>query len=265
MSTTYYASTDSRAATSDLARSLKDAFAQAQSIGRAVSTIAGIAGATQTGVMQRVMQASGLPTLPMPSLQRARGCRLPECDCHSTDLGEIRKVVDTGRDVRLAFRLRNTTKTRRTFGLVADPVVGDNGQPGGGVKLSVDHVDLDPGETAIVEADFIAAGQEPGVNYGSTVVISSANCETMRLRLTVMVERETAYVPVIDLHCCCHPRLRPLRWYHHYYCDPKDGRDVAAGQVAQAVGLAPAAEVQANEQAAPKESPNEGPNESHAG
>ena len=27
-------------------------------------------------------------------------------------------------------------------------------------------------------------------------------------------------VPVIDLHCCCTPRARPLKWYHHYYCDP---------------------------------------------
>lgn len=237
--TTYYATSDSRTAASDLGRGLKDAFGQAQTIVRAVRDIATLAGTAQSGAMRRAFAVGGVQ-LPMPSLRKASSCGLPACDCPSPDLGEIRKVVEDGKEVRLRFRVRNTSRSRRTYTLSASPVSGSGGQPGGALVLTPASVDLDPDETMVVQAQFGASNYERGLDYSSTVVVSAPNCEPMRLRLTVMVERENEATHTVDLFCCCKPRVRPLNWYHHYYCDG-DQREAATGQVAVPAGVNPAA------------------------
>ncbi|AJP71193.1 hypothetical protein [Sphingomonas hengshuiensis] len=222
MTTTYYASYDSRPSAAALTRGAKDLFAQVQTVARAVGEIATIASAAQGAALRRTMRASGLEGLPMPSLARARGCRLPACDCKSSDLGEIRKVIDSARDVRIVFKLRNTTSQRRIFALNPKPMTGDDGSNGGRILLVPDRVDLEPGETKVIEAVIDASDHQSGVEYGAAVTIASETCDAMRLRLTVLVEREIDHAPTLDLHCCCHPRPRPLHWYHHYYCDPRE-------------------------------------------
>jgi hypothetical protein len=212
---------ENRTARSGLTRSLEAAIFQAQGIGRAVREIATIVIDTQDSALRQAMGAVGLRGLPRPSLAKASSCGLPSCECPSTDLGEIRKVIDQPRPVSLAFRVRNTTKERRVFTLSAKPVMSEEGNPGGSIALVPATVDLDPGEVQMVRAQIDATGHEVGLGYNSIVTIATRNCEDMYLGVSVFVEREIDCAPLVNLHCCCHPRLRPLRWYHHYYCDPQ--------------------------------------------
>lgn len=219
--TTYYASMESRTAGSGLARNLEAAVAQAQGIGRAVREIVAIAAETQDSALRRAMGTLGLPNLPRPSLAKASSCGLPSCECPSSDLGEIRKVIDQRRPVSLAFRVRNTTKERRVFTLAAKPVMSADGRPGGRIALAPASVDLEPGEVEMVRVEIDATGHDVGLNYTSIVTVASRDCEDMHLGVSVLVEHEVDSAPLLNLHCCCHPRPRPLRWYHHYYCDPR--------------------------------------------
>lgn len=220
--TTYYASMESRTARSGLTRNLEAALVQAQGIGRAVREIATIAIETQDSALRQAMGAIGLQGLPRPSLAKASSCGLPSCECPSSDLGEIRKVIDQPRRVSLAFRVRNTTKERRVFALAAKPVMSEDGKPGGGITVVPASVDLEPGEVEMVRVEIDASGHETGLGYNSIVTVASRKCEDMHLGVSVLVEREIDSAPLVNLHCCCHPRPRPLRWYHHYYCDPQE-------------------------------------------
>jgi hypothetical protein len=220
--TTYYASMETRAARSGLTRNLEATIVQAQGIGRAVREIAAIAIGTQDAALRQAMGAMGLRGLPRPSLARASSCGLPSCECPSPDLGEIRKVIDEPRLVSLAFRVRNTSKERRIFTLAAKPVMSEDGKPGGSITLVPASVELEPGEVEMVRVQIDAVRHEVGLGYNSIVTIASRNCEDMHLGVGVLVEREIDCAPLVNLHCCCHPRPRPLRWYHHYYCDPQE-------------------------------------------
>jgi hypothetical protein len=210
----------SRSAKTDLTRSLGAAVDQVQAIGRATGKLVGAATDAQGGALRQAMRAVGIKALPMPSLSNASACGLPRCDCPPADLGEIRKVVDRAEEVRIAFRVHNTTRARRLFRLNARPIASPSGQAGGAITVTPAQVDLDPGEFQTVQVQVDARQHKSGADYRSVIDIASERCETMHLGVSVEVADEDD-APTIDLHCCCEPRVRPLRWYHHYYCDPR--------------------------------------------
>jgi hypothetical protein len=138
----------------------------------------------------------------------------------------LRKVACEPGQVPLAFRVRNTSKERRTFSLTATPLACSRTAQLGTVALSPSHMDLAAGQTAVIMATVDARAQHRGETASAVVEIASEGCDTMSLMLAIDMERE-AEMPVVDLHCCCSARPRPLRWYHHYYCDPRPHQDPA--------------------------------------
>ena len=218
--TTFSASSANRRLRGDLTGNLDAAIKQVQSIGRAVGEIANAMGGVQPASLRQVLDNVGLSALPLPSLSRARACRLPECHCPPPDLGEVRKVVDRPEKVSLGVRLRNATGERRTFALAPGAMMAETGETGGAMSLSPSSVELDPGGFSVLKIAVDASQHRRGVDYVGAVRVTSKDCEDMTLTVAVMIEPELQSVPTVDLHCCCHPKVRPLRWYHHYYCDP---------------------------------------------
>jgi hypothetical protein len=122
--------------------------------------------------------------------------------------------------VTAAVRLRNSGKSERSYRLDAAPLQSTAGEPGGHVGVEPAELKLGPGESAVVRLLADASKHARGVDYETTVHIRSKGCDDLTLGLTVLVEAEKDVVPTLDLHCCCTPPGRRLRWYHHSYCQP---------------------------------------------
>lgn len=101
----------------------------------------------------------------------------------------------------------------------------ETGEAGGAVSFAPSSITLDPGEVGLVRAAVDAARHVEGRDYASRVELNAEHCETQTLTMMVTVRRPEEDAPVVDLTCCCHPRPRPLRWYHHNYCDPPEKGD----------------------------------------
>lgn len=170
--------------------------------------------------LRQLLDSMGLSALPLPSLQNARTCAVPSCDCPPPDLGELRRLVDRPGPVQIAVRFRNTSKKQRIFDLSAGELVDAGGTVAGKMSLEPAQVTLEPGQTTALHITAELRDMQPGVDYSAAVRITAEHCETMYLGVVIRLQPEIERVPVIDLHCCCDPRLRPLKWYHHYYCDP---------------------------------------------
>lgn len=170
---------------------------------------------------------------PRPSIANASACGLPRCECPSTDLGELRKIACEPGRVPVAFRIRNMTRARRTFHLTATPLASSRTAQLGTVALSPAEVNLAAGQTAVIMATADAQAQHRGETASAVVEIASEGCDTMSLMLVIEMEHE-AEMPVVDLHCCCGATPRPLRWYHHYYCDPRPHQGPARDVIASA-------------------------------
>lgn len=225
MGTTHYSSTRTgQRMTAALRTNLQVAARQADSIGRAVGELAGLSREVRAVPLKELLGAVGLAGLPMPSLARARACRLPECHCPPSDLGNVRRVVDRPERVDIAVRLRNSSSRARTFEVQAGALVSHGGDVGGAAGVSPAAVTLDPGEVAVVKITVDASKHRAGVDYDGVVRIRAKGCEDMTLGVTVHVATAVESAPLVDLHCCCRPNVRPLRWYHHYYCDPPASR-----------------------------------------
>lgn len=133
MSTTIYVgTTPNRRIEADLVATVSAALKQAQVIGRAIGEISNAIGAIRPLTLRQTLDSIGLKDVPLPSLARARACGAPDCRCPSPELGEIRRVVDRPEQVDIAVRLRNTTRSRRSFALQAGKVVSQTGEAGGG-------------------------------------------------------------------------------------------------------------------------------------
>jgi hypothetical protein len=214
----------SKSRTSPLADSLRNNLAvaarQADGLNRIATELGATAKEMQLPSLRELFDSIGLKGLPTPSLARARGCRLPECDCPSSDLGTIRRRVDRPDVVTATVRLRNSGTSERGYRLEAAPMQSTAGEAGGIVRIEPPELKLGPGESAVVRLMADASKHAQGVDYETSVRIRSKGCDDLVLGLTVVVELEKEVVPTIDLHCCCTPPGRRLRWYHHSYCQP---------------------------------------------
>lgn len=176
--------------------------------------------------------------LPMPSLSRAQTCRMPDCGCDdaSGDLGTLRRELDRPEAATFTVTLRNRDCTARTYRIDGGPL--SSGNPDNAPDISVDpaSITLQPGERAQLRIAADASKFEYGTHATGQVVVRAEDCAPMYLTVAVSVVRPYDPIPTIDLHCDCQTGMRPQRWYHHYYCDPKrgrkpnDGRDVPPPQ-----------------------------------
>lgn len=219
-STSFSTNARGRRGRANLRENLSVAFQQARVIGRAADELAALSGEMRGGSMRDALDSLGLGRLPMPSLARARACRGPDCcDCPPADLGCVRRTLDRSERAEVRVRLRNPTGRRRTYLLEMTNLAAESGDGESKAAVVPAAVELEPGEVAVVAVQVEAAEQRPGVDYEGVLRIRAENCDDLRLRICVLVDVSKDCAPLVDLHCCCHPKVRPLRWYHHYYCD----------------------------------------------
>lgn len=223
-STSFVASSRGRAQRANLINNLGVAGRQATAILRSIGEVGTTLGGNRPLSARELLDSLGLTGVPLPSLAKARSCGAPSCDCPSPDLGEIRRLIDRPEQVQVAIRLRNTTRKQRQYRLEPGVVQSPFGEEAGRLTVAPAEVTLEPGDGIVVRAAVDATKFQPHVDYAATIKVSAENCEPMRLAVVVRVEPESEVVPVVDLHCCCTPKVRPLRWYHHYYCDPAPQR-----------------------------------------
>jgi hypothetical protein len=153
-------------------------------------------------------------------LANARTCNLPSCECPSPDLGEVRRVAERAEDLNFSVRFRNSSDKAQDFGLEAGTLQSEDGKDEGTMTLSTKSASLESGAAAVIQVAVEGRQFRPDVDYCGQIRINAKNCETMYLGVCVRIQKVAERVPTIDLHCCCDTKLRPLRWYHHYYCDP---------------------------------------------
>lgn len=219
-STSFTSGSGSTRLADSLRNNLAVAARQTDSFSRLATDLGSAAKDMQIPSLRELFDGLGLKGLPTPSLARARSCRLPECDCPSNDLGRIRRRVDRPELVTAAARLRNSGKAERSYVLTADPMQSTSGEAGGAVKIEPAELKLAPGESAVVRFHLDASKHARGEEYETRVRIRSKGCDDLGLDLSVVVETERESIPTIDLHCCCKPPGRQIRWYHHSYCQP---------------------------------------------
>lgn len=172
--------------------------------------------------------------LPMPSLARARSCKMPDCGCEggqsSGGLGVLRQVLDRAEVAHFTVRLRNSDCEKRSYVLQADKT-----EDGGGLVATPASVTLSPGQSVVVQISADASKLSYGQTLRQSLRLQADTCAPQVLEVEVSVERPPEVVPTLDLSCCCDSGLRPQKWYHHYYCDPPKGRYDAQPGVAVAV------------------------------
>jgi hypothetical protein len=195
-----------------------------QSLVHNVREISALAAEIPSVALRAIAEGIGLDRLPRPSIARASACRIPQCQCPSADLGEIYKEADRPEVVQLSFRMRNNGQSHRTYALSAQPAVAALGGAGGPVLVTPASVALEPGEVATIVVTVDASAHEDGAEYTSAVAISADGAAARFMQVGVLIRRKPDYAPIIDMHHGCGPR--PLRWYHHFYCEPPKGRRV---------------------------------------
>jgi hypothetical protein len=218
--TSFSAFSGNRATLDNLSANIDAVTRQARVIANSVTEISRSMTPTAVPSMREFLDSIGLRGLPLPSLANARTCTLPSCDCPAPDLGEVRRVAERADDLNFSVRFRNTTDKARDFAFEAGELQAEDGKDGGSMTLSTKSVALESGATAVIQVAVGGRQFRPDVDYCGQIRINAKNCETMHLGVCVRIQTVVERVPTIDLHCCCEPRLRPLRWYHHYYCDP---------------------------------------------
>jgi hypothetical protein len=154
------------------------------------------------------------------SLRHARSCSFPEAVCCDPDLGVVTRDAHQGETVRIPVRFRNTTGRHRSFTIaVAGPFKDLQGRAAKEPTVTPTSFDLDDGEASqVVVATPVGDDFAVGSEYSTRLIVRSEGCEDQHLTVTIRVSTDAG--PVIRLCCGCEPGLRPLRWYHHYYCDP---------------------------------------------
>lgn len=169
------------------------------------------------------------------SLRHARSCSFPESVCCDPDLGVLARSAYQGELVRMPVSFRNTTGKRRSFAIsVAGPFKDLQGRTAKPPTFAPASLDLDDGEAAqVVIVTPVGEDFAVGSEYSTRLLVRSEGCEDQYLTVTIRVAGDAG--PVIRLCCGCEPRLRPLRWYHHYYCDPPK-RDPKQGTTTRPAG-----------------------------
>ncbi|HHM05551.1 MAG TPA: hypothetical protein ENJ19_07385 [Gammaproteobacteria bacterium] len=147
-------------------------------------------------------------------------CDFPEPCRPDTHVGRLVRSAYPGECVRIPVKFRNATGKPREFDFRAEqPLVNSRGEQARPLKLSRTTVRLLPEQSGmtVLSVDLDDAFRT-GYEYATDIIIVSEGCEPQRLKIVINVQSDDA-CPVIKLGCPCDPPLRPLRWYHHYYCD----------------------------------------------
>ena len=159
-------------------------------------------------------------------LRSGRACDRPEAVCCDPHLGTVTRPARLGETVRLTAKLRNGTGKSRTFTIKADqPLRNSRGETAGAAKVEPASLTLAPGETRLITATVaVGDGFSTGFTYATDVTVETEGCDPQRLPIAVAVESDVA-APLVVLCCGCEPPVRPLRYYHHFYCDKPRRQD----------------------------------------
>lgn len=190
----------------------------------------------QGAVLREVVAGLRETGLPQPSLRHARSCGFPESAACDPDLGALVRDAYRGETVRMPVRFRNTTGKRRTFQVsLADTFRDSQGRVAKSPSVEPQTLNLDDGEIGqVVVSSVVDDSFAMGSAYSGRLFIRAEECEDQYLTVTIRVSCEEG--PVIRLCCPCDTKVRPLRWYHHYYCDPPARTPPGQGTVARPVG-----------------------------
>jgi hypothetical protein len=213
--TRYYATGGGQlgARAGDLAQSLG-------TMGGMLREVLSAAGELQGAVLREVagtLRASGLP---QPSLRYARSCDFPDYACCDPDLGTVHRDAQPGETIRMPLRFKNTTGKARAFTLeLAGELKDSRGRTVKALQVTPERLELDDGETGLVLLQAVIGDEfAAGTTYRTRLRVKAEDCEPQHLTVSISVALDEG--PVIGLCCGCDPKVRPLRWYHHYYCDP---------------------------------------------
>ncbi|MXP42841.1 hypothetical protein [Allopontixanthobacter sediminis] len=218
--TSFSAFSSNRATLANLSANIEAVTRQARVIADSVTEIGRNMTPAAAPSMRELLDSVGLRGLPLPSLANARTCSLPACECPSPDLGEVRRVAERADDLNFSVRFRNTTGKARDFAFDGGELHAEDGKGGGTLTLSAKTASLESGAATVMQVAVEGREFRTGVDYCGQIRIRAKECETMYLGVCMRIQHVVERVPTIDLHCCCESKSRPLRWYHHYYCDP---------------------------------------------
>ena len=204
----------------DLNDTLGGMVKQLRVVGAAVMGMAEVMRDTQSDSLRDIFKNLGLP---MPSLSRAQTCRMPDCGCDDPtgDLGTIRRELDRPDGAVFTVTLRNRDCKARTYRIDGGTMATGNPDQQSAIAVDPATVTLDAGERAQLRIMVDASKYDYGTRATGQVTVRAEDCTPQYLGVAISVVRPYEPIPTIDLHCDCKPNLRPQRWYHHYYCDPK--------------------------------------------
>ena len=161
------------------------------------------------------------------AMKPRRLCEVPLASHPDPFLGEIVREAYVGESIRVPLRVKNRTRKTRVFQFAAEqPLKNVQGEEGGALKLDTTQYTLVSLETRVLNAtlDVSSESFKPGFDYKTKIVITSEKCEPQILGFTLRVLSEDA-APLIKLSCLCHPPVRQIHWYDHFYCDVQEDDD----------------------------------------
>ncbi|MFL6200155.1 MAG: hypothetical protein ACJ76J_13330 [Thermoanaerobaculia bacterium] len=174
---------------------------------------------TAAGAAGRAVLGETMRSLP------PRTCAFPPAHCPDPCVGTIVQEVFAGEVREVPIQARNGTNAPRTYTFHIDrPLRNSRGDEAGVPNLAPPQLSLRPGETGLVRLRLnVGESFHPGFSYSTEAVIASRGCADQLLEIQVLVLTDDGG-PGIALGCPCDPPVRPLLWYHHFYCD-KAGPD----------------------------------------
>lgn len=167
-----------------------------------------------------MQQAAGLLP-PMPDLRSLRPrdmCGIPETECPPRCVCEVTWEASPGETPGLTVRVRNASKTDRTFHLHATPFTGTGGSPGT-LTLGPASLSLSAGHAGVADATFTVPNVPAG-DYEAEILVQGAYEQCVRVRLNVRCEKTCG-----EERCTCEVvqgdppvRIRAHHWYDHFQC-----------------------------------------------
>lgn len=146
-------------------------------------------------------------------------CEIPETECPPRCICDVTWEATLGETPSLTVRVTNSGGAARSFQLHATPFAGPVGSPGT-IKLAPASLNLQPGNSGIVDAKFTVPNKTLEGDYRSEIIVTGAYEQCVRVLLKVRCKKTCG-----DEHCFCDVvqgdppvRIRAHHWYDHFQC-----------------------------------------------
>jgi hypothetical protein len=171
-------------------------------------------------VMQQASNLIG-PMPQLPSLRPRDMCEIPETECPPRCVCDVKWDASPDETMSLVIRVKNDSKSDRTFQLNATPFTGAGGSPGT-ITMTPNSLTLPSRHAGISKATFKVL-KVPEGDYDAEIVIKGAYEQCVRVRLRVNFTKTCG-----EEECLCDvlqgeppERIRAHRWYDHFQCVEK--------------------------------------------